>query len=417
MKIRYLLANAYGMGGTIRTVINQANAMAGHHDVELVSVFRNRDNPKFPLDPRVRLRALVDLRGPGWRHPIRAWLGNRPSRLVPPSEVRYATFSTISDRAITRFLRSLDGGVLVTTRPALNLLAARFAPPHVIRVAQEHMYLRSHKPELIDEIARWYPRLDAVVTLTEADAAEYHTILDDSQTRLATIPNALTPAERAPAALDGKIVVAAGRLTRQKGFDLLIEAFATIAGKHPDWQLRIYGDGREHAKLRRQIHRLHLYNHVFLMGGTTTLERELAKGAIFAFSSRYEGFGMVLIEAMAHGLPAVSFDCPSGPADIITHGRDGLLVPPGNVPELAAAIDSLITDASLRHALGTAAKASVARYDIEHIRQRWEHLFTELHKAKGAASKSPADTPSAVSSISPRKSIASVTEDRPSWRP
>ncbi|WP_051761982.1 glycosyltransferase family 4 protein [Microbispora rosea] len=389
MKIRYLLANAYGVGGTIRTVINQANALAGDHDVELVSVFRNRDQSKFPLDPRVRLRALVDLRGPRWRHPIRTWLRSRPSQLVPPSEVRYATFSQISDHAITRFLRSLDGGVLVTTRPALNLLAARFAPPHVIRIAQEHMYLRSHKPELIDQIAHWYPRLDAVVTLTDADAAEYRTILDNTPARMATIPNALTPAERAPAALDGKIVVAAGRLTRQKGFDLLIEAFAAIVEKHPDWQLRIYGDGKERAKLQRQIHRLHLYNHVFLMGGTTTLEQELAKGAIFVLSSRFEGFGMVLIEAMAHGLPAASFDCPHGPADIITHGGNGLLVPPENVTELAAAIDSLITDASLRHILGTSAKASVTRYHIDHIRRQWEHLFTELHRTNDAASGPP----------------------------
>ncbi|WP_433438476.1 glycosyltransferase family 4 protein [Nonomuraea sp. CA-141351] len=384
MKIRYLLTNAYSVGGTIRTVFNQAGALAADHDVELISVFRTRDDLRFHLDPRVRLRALIDLRGPRWRHPINAWLRHQPSRLIPRSEVRYATFSRLSDRTLVRYLTSLDDGVLVTTRPALNLLAARFAPPRVVRVAQEHMHLRSHKKALARQIARWYPRLDAVVTLTEADAAAYAAALNGSAPRLATIPNALTAAERAPAALDGNIVVAAGRLTRQKGFDLLIEAFATVVAAHPDWHLRIYGDGSERADLQSLIHRLHLYNHVFLMGGTTTLEQELAKGAIFALSSRAEGFAMVLTEAMAHGLPVVSFDCPNGPSEIITPGQDGLLVPPADIEALAAGIESLITNHTLRKSLGTAARQSVARYDMDHIRPQWEHLFTELLAARTA---------------------------------
>jgi glycosyltransferase involved in cell wall biosynthesis len=386
MKIHYLLMNAYGIGGTIRTVINQAGALAGDHEVELVSVFRTRDLPKFPIDPRVRLRALVDLREARWRHPARAWLHHRPSRLIPPSEVRYATFSRFSDHKIRRYLQSLHEGVLVTTRPALNLLAARLAPHGVVRVAQEHMYLRSHKPELAAEISRWYPRMDAVVTLTDADGADYAAALDGARTRLATIPNAFSPEDRALAQPDSKIIIAAGRLTRQKGFDLLIEAFASVADAHPDWQLRIYGDGKERAALRRLIHRLHLYNHVFLMGGTTGLEQELPKGAMFVLSSRAEGFGMVLIEAMAHGLPVVSFDCPNGPAEIISHERDGLLVPPGDLTGLAAAIQRLITDTGLRDALGTVALASAQRYDMSRIRPRWEHLFTELLTARTYAS-------------------------------
>ena len=378
MKIRYLLGNAYGLGGTIRTVINQANALVAEHDVELISVFRTADRLKFALDPRVPLRVLVEPCGPGWRHRADTWLSRRPSRLVPPTEVRYATFNRLSDRNIVRFLRSLDGGVLVTTRPALNLLSARFTPPSVVRVAQEHMHLRSHKPDLIAEIARWYPRMNAVISLTDADAAEYAAMLDGARTRLAIIPNGLTPADRAPAALDSKIIVAAGRLTRQKGFDLLIESFAEVAAEHPDWRLRIYGDGKEREKLRRLIHRLHLDDHVFLMGGTTRLEQELAKGAMFVLSSRYEGFGMVLIEAMAHGLPVVSFDCSHGPAEIVTHGRDGLLVPPGDVPALATAMKTLIRDSRLRHDLGRAGRVSVPRYDMNRIHLLWERLFTEL---------------------------------------
>jgi glycosyltransferase involved in cell wall biosynthesis len=120
------------------------------------------------------------------------------------------------------------------------------------------------------------------------------------------------------------------------------------------------------------------------MGGTTTLEQELAKGAIFALSSRTEGFAMVLTEAMAHGLPVVSFDCPNGPAEIITPGQDGLLVPAADIGALATAIESLIADSALRKSLGMAARLSVGRYDMDHIRPQWEHLFTELLVARTA---------------------------------
>ncbi|WP_433224282.1 glycosyltransferase family 4 protein [Microtetraspora malaysiensis] len=385
MKIRYLIMNAYGVGGTIRTVINQANAMAARHDVELVSVFRTRRTPAFPVDPRVRLRVLADPGGPRWRHPLRTLLARQPSRLVPSAEARHATFNRYSDARIAGYLRSLHGGVLVTTRPALNLMAARFAPDDVVRVAQEHMHLDSHKPELAAEIARWYPRLDAVVTLTQADTARYAAVLDGTGTELASIPNALTPGERRPADLADRIVVAAGRLTRQKGFDLLIEAFADVADAYPDWQLRIYGDGKERARLRQLIHRRHLYNHVFLMGGTTALEEEFAKSAVFVLSSRFEGFGMVLVEAMAHGLPVAAFDCPHGPGEIVTHGTDGLLVPPRDVSGLAAAIGRLIADEPLRHRLGSAARATAGYYAMDDIRLRWERLFTDL-----AAARTPA---------------------------
>ncbi|WP_433421994.1 glycosyltransferase family 4 protein [Microtetraspora malaysiensis] len=394
MKIRYLIMNAYGVGGTIRTVINQANAMAARHDVELVSVFRTRRTPAFHVDPRVRLRVLADRGGSRWRHPLRTVLARRPSRLIPPAETRYATFNRYSDVRIARYLRSLHGGVLVTTRPALNLMAARFAPDDVVRVAQEHMHFDSHKPELAAEITRWYPGLDAVVVLTQADAARYAAALDGTGTEPVVIPNALTPGDRRPADLAGRIVIAAGRLTRQKGFDLLIKAFAVVADAHPDWQLRIYGDGRERARLQHLIHGLHLDNHVFLMGGTTALEEEFAKGAVFVLSSRFEGFGMVLVEAMAHGLPVVAFDCPHGPGEIVTHGTDGLLVPPRDVSGLVTAIGRLVADEPLRHRLGSAARATAARYEMDDIRLRWERLFATLAAAR--SERAPAPWPEAA---------------------
>ncbi|MFK4273884.1 glycosyltransferase, partial [Streptomyces milbemycinicus] len=117
--------------------------------------------------------------------------------------------------------------------------------------------------------------------------------------------------------------IAAGRLAPVKRYDLLIRAFEKVSAARPDWRLRIYGGGAQHAKLRALIDELGLYNHVFLMGPANPLDPEWAKGSIAAVTSSMESFGMTIVEAMRCGLPVVATDCPHGPAEIIDNGVDG----------------------------------------------------------------------------------------------
>jgi glycosyltransferase involved in cell wall biosynthesis len=386
--IRYLLLHAFGTGGTIRTVINQANALtAAGHDVELVSVLRRRDEPRFPIDPRIPIRTLVDERdghGPphngrlpdryrAWRR--RALARRRPLR-VPSGEFGIEYFNRFVESEIAGYLSGLSGGILITTRPALNILAARHADPKVIRVAQEHMNLATHRRDVRSAIARSYPRFDAVVVLTHRDCEDYRTFLPG--TRILRIPNAVHSLDQVPSTHDSKIAVAAGRLFAQKGFDLLIPAFGQVVRTHPDWQLRIYGTGRKKDELRALIEEHHLYNNVFLMGHSDRLDDELAKASFFVLSSRFEGLPMVLIEAMSHALPAVSFDCPTGPADVISDGVDGLLVPPEDVDALARGMLRLVEDPELRADLGTAAVKTATDYAPGRVHPQWETLFAEL---------------------------------------
>jgi glycosyltransferase involved in cell wall biosynthesis len=152
---------------------------------------------------------------------------------------------------------------------------------------------------------------------------------------------------------------------------------------HPGWQLRIYGRGSLHGELTALIGRLGLTGRARLMGFSADLPQQLATGSVFAMSSRFEGFPMVLLEAMGCGLPPVSFDCPTGPGDIISSGRDGLLVPPRDVAALAAALEKMITDPALRRSAGLAAHRTVQQYSADRISQRWEDLFAELAAARG----------------------------------
>ena len=147
-----------------------------------------------------------------------------------------------------------------------------------------------------------------------------------------------------------------------KRYDLLIEAFATVAAAHPDWQLRIYGKGEEQPRLRELIERLGLWNNVFLMGAATPMEAEWAKGSIGAAASNFEPFGMTIVEAMRCGLPVVSTDCPYGPGEIIQDGTDGRLVPVGDRDALGAALLELVGDDERRRRMSRAALDNACRF-------------------------------------------------------
>jgi glycosyltransferase involved in cell wall biosynthesis len=370
--VRFLLAHAWGMGGTIRTTLTMAEHLAGEREVELVSLFRRRERPFFRLPAGVRVRALDDQRRP------RGLLGRLPSLLIHPDDYAYAWCSLRTDIALVRWLRSLDGGVLVTTRPAFNLLAARLAPPGVAVVGQEHQHLAAHRPRLRADMGRWYGRLGALTVLTSADERDYGALLTGSRTLVERLPNPLPPGEAPVSTHEEPVVVAAGRLTRQKGFDLLIPAFAEVARARPGWRLRVYGSGPERGRLQAQIDALGAGEQIALMGRSRRLERDMAKGSIFVLSSRFEGFGMVLVEAMAAGLAVVSFDCPNGPRDIVTSGRDGVLVPPEDTAALAAAMIGLIDDPQRRRQLADAGLETARGYGVASVGPRVDALLARL---------------------------------------
>ena len=369
--VRLLLAHAWGFGGTIRTTLNLAGELARRHDVEIVSVLRRRERPFFALPGGVRVRALEDRRSPG--RSARA-LGRVPSLLVHPEDYAYPWCSLWTDVALLRGLRSLRGGVLIATRPALNLLAARLAHPSVVVIGQEHMNFHSHRPRLAADIRRHYPRLHALTVLTADDARDYGALLS----RVELIANPVDPLEGGISEQEARLVVAAGRLNTQKGFDLLVRAWATVARRRPDWRLEIYGGGPERAALERLIGELGLTERVALMGRTQALGEAMAAASLFALSSRFEGFGMVLVEAMGQGLPVVSFDCPRGPADIVSHGEDGLLVAPEDADALAAALLELIEDPQRRRRLAAAARRKARRYESAAIGPSWDALLADL---------------------------------------
>lgn len=378
--VRIVVMHAWGMGGTVRTTLNLAGQLAATHDVEIVSLVRGRRDPFFAFPPGVRVTALWDRtrRVNPVARAVRRLVAEQPSALCPPEDWAYPNFSLLLDLLLYRSLRTFRSGVLVTTRPGLNVIAARFARPEVTVIGQEHQYFARYRPSLRAKMGAAYGRLDVVATLTESDARDYREVLVGTPTRVVRIPNAVPPLDAPRARLEAPVAVAAGRITLQKGFDLLVPAFATVAAAHPGWTLRIYGDGGQRAPLTEQVAALGLQRVVLLEGPTKQLGARLSEASMFVLSSRFEGFGMVLIEAMSLGLPVVAFACPRGPKEIVTHEVDGLLVRNGDVDALAAAMVRLIEDPALGRRLGEEAVRTAARYGLAAVGQQWEALLREL---------------------------------------
>ena len=375
--------NAFGVGGTIRATFTLAGTLAERHDVEIVSVIRSRRDPALSPPAGVRLRALTDLRPSRLKRApaLRRWLHEQPSRLISSNDIRYHHFSLLTDIALVRFLASARDGVLIGTRPGLNLAIAHLASASVVRVGQDHMNLGAYNDALRARFVDAYPRLDLLTTLTERDAAAYRELLR-ARPPVECFPNAAPDVGGRRASLDDKVVIAAGRLTRQKAFGRLVDAWAAVAPSHPDWQLRIYGEGPKRRYLRKRIRRHGIRDSARIERFSDRLLDEFERASLYVMTSRREGFPMVLLEAMGVGLPVVSVDCDTGPRDIVTDGVDGRIVPEDDRPALVEAMSELMADDARRKAFGAAAVEAAARYDRARIAARWEQRLQELSAAK-----------------------------------
>ena len=379
-RVTILTVSGWGKGGTTRAMLNLAEYLKGKHEVEILGLWRIRDEPFFEHPEGVPVYAMEDLRPGHQPRGLNGLLARLPSVLVHPGDRWSTSFSLLSDIRVVRKLRRRTG-ILITTRPALNLLAGLLRPPGLIMIGQEQMHLGAHKPEVNAAMPGLYKHLDAFAVLTEGARADYDRHLN-GKVKLVRIPNSARELG-APADLDAKRVLAAGRLTRQKGFDWLIPAWAQVEAKHPDWKLRICGEGNWRERLEAQVAELGLEN-IELPGSCPDMADQMSNASIYALSSRFEGFPLILCEAMSKGMAPVAFDCPTGPAEMIRDGENGLIVPLGDIDAFAAGLLRMIEDDELRHRCGPAAAETGRNFKMDAIGPMWDELFLELQEARAA---------------------------------
>ena len=212
-----------------------------------------------------------------------------------------------------------------------------------------------------------------VVTLTKQDIPFWQQYAQ----HIEVIPNMLTISPKMVLDYGAKRVISAGRYMSEKGFDRLLKAWGLIIKDFCDWELFIFGNG-DRIPYQEIADQLQLGDTVHLMPATEDIAEEFAKSSIYVMSSRYEGFGLVLAEAMSCGLPCISFDCPYGPREIITDGEDGLLADDGNIENLAKKLEHLMSNEELRIEMGAMAIQNISRFKPESIMAQWINLFNSI---------------------------------------
>lgn len=359
-KITFLIDSLEARAGMERVTATVAGGLASRgFDVEIVTLRGNTSS--FPLHERVKLVSL----------------GFAPGEL----KMRSQTWPLV--RAIRGHVRRRRPDVLVAVDTFLSLFTfPALLGLRVRRVAWEHQNFRVDFGMRSRRLAR---RVAAglghdVAVLTEADAEYWRRVFPRMAARLHVMPNPLpfVPPVSNPYSLDNRTALAVGRFHHQKGFNLLLEAWASVEPDFPGWSLKVIGSGDDLGDLRRQLERLKLQR-VALVEPTAQIEREYLAAGVFCLSSRHEGLPMVLMESQAYGVPAVAFDCPTGPADLLAPGG-GLLIEPEDAAQFAGALRRVLTDPALRSQLSARAYEGAHRYEAQNIFAQWtDLLLTRQH--------------------------------------
>ena len=360
---------AMGCGGAERRLAWLVNRLSDRgHRIALRVLHEN--GVFFDIDDRIETRFFSDDHHRIFTAPARfwkrsGWLRRQVAAFEPDVVLSFIDVANVVALVSTR---GLDVPVVVSERGF---------PPRS-RIPWYYRLLRD----------RVYRFADAIVVQTD-EAASWALKVAHGRT-VAVLPNPVTqPQDGGFPAADtalpaGRRIAAMGRLVVEKGFDLLIEAWSSIADRHPGWTVVIFGEGPERDRLERLIADRSLSGRIHLAGQVVDTDALLTRCDLFVMSSRHEGFPNALCEAMACGLAPVSFDCPAGPRNIIRSGIDGVLVPAGDVAALAAQISRLLTDEDLRNDLSGRAVEIVSRFDAETILDSWEDLLRDAAENSGA---------------------------------
>jgi glycosyltransferase involved in cell wall biosynthesis len=357
-KIAIVIDNITAMAGTERAVCNLVNLLIeyGVNDPIIISVYSNSGKQKYPILKDVKIYHL----------------GIHFSNNLLWQMLSF--FSFLNKLRKADKLEHFD--ILIGTRNAMNVFST-FVRKGIKVIGCEHFNFDSGplRSKIFKKL--FYSRLNAIVVLTVSDSKHY-----SFHKKVVVIPNSISFTTKKHADLHTKRILAIGRLTKQKGFDMLIEAVSMIKKicQEQEWEVKIIGSGNDEDMLKNKINDLNINNIVKICPPTDDVISEYQNASIYAMSSRYEGFPMVLIEAQSVGLPIVSFNCPEGPEEIVINTRNGLLIENENIRQMADALTELITNPGKRFLLGKNALEDSKRYSPEKIFALWNNLIHSLEQ-------------------------------------
>ncbi|MER6129553.1 glycosyltransferase family 4 protein [Streptomyces sp. NPDC001795] len=362
------------LGGVGRWQAQMARLFAERgHRVKVIGI----SPADVPMDlggnPPFEMQTLYDRRPPVRRRPHTPF-----GRWDPALRRQEADRRAAAERLSRVFRAARPGAVIIVTQVwAMEWVALADTAGHPVIGMSHESFEASRRSSRFERVQKYYGGVDRLLVLTQEDADLW---VGEGLNNVGFMPNPLPVTPRSPSPRTEKVVASIGRLSHAKGVDLLLDVWAESAPRQPGWILRIYGAGDHEDALRQQCTELGLDDSVEWAGQTDDVTGALGRSSVLVQSSRGEGFPLVLLEAMACGVPCAAFDCSPGVREIVRDGEDGLLARHGNTSELARHLVRLMADENLRDTMGERARENVGRFAPEVITRRWEELFDFLER-------------------------------------
>lgn len=354
MKLCFFIANLYESGGTQRVTLVLAEQLVKQgYDVSIITWYGGKKS-FFNVPEKVKMYSLFD----------------------KPKINLYKTY-LVSLTRYSNIIKKIKPAVVIDVCVPLSIItsAALMFNRSIKKIAWEHFNAAVSWNFFTGKFSRRIVSsfYDTVVVLTSADKKMYEEKFKAKKVVVIPNPVTLNVTRQSPGV--SPFILAIGRLTYQKGFDMLLEAWAKICNRHTNWKLRLVGEGEDRDKLINQAEQLGITEKIEFIPATKAVEQYYTDASIYVMSSRFEGLPLVLIEAKAFGLPLISFNCETGPRDVITHNYDGLLVEPNNVTALAGAIEQLITLPGTRKQFAANGIAQLQKFSIPAILAQWQEII------------------------------------------
>ena len=355
INIVFLVHDIHFGGGGERVTINLANYFEDKgYDVTIVSLSPQSISNTFPINSRIEIKYL---------------------------DINFSTGSNAAKKVLSVFRinnyfrhhinKSIVLGIGNYPSLLLCLLPKR---KNIKTIGCQHLAYSGIKNTWAILRSLLFKRLDCIVSLTIRDLPKYKKLNKNS----VVIPNSISFRPAQPASLTNKRILFVGRMVYEKGYDILIEVLKKVSERHKDWDFRIIGDGPLKNKIVKQIELSGIKEKISVLGSTKLISEEYLKSSLFLMTSRTEGLPMVLLEAQACGLPIVSFDCETGPSDIIVDNSNGFLIDCYDTDKMVEKISMLCTDYDIRLKFGQQALKNVENFRPESINSKWEDLFRKL---------------------------------------
>ncbi len=375
MKKITILALHLGYGGIERAIAMLANSLIDNYEITIVSTYKIYEEPPFKLDERIKIEYLIEDMVPNRKE---FYDSLKKLKFIETFKQGLKSIEILKQKKekMVEYIKNCNSDIIISTREIHNEWLGKYGSKKVLKIGWEHNHHNNNK-KYINRVVKSVRELDYFVLVSKDLTKFYSEKLKNSNCKCIYIPNTIDYIPEKKSSLKNKNIISVGRLSKEKGFVDLIDVYNIVHTKFPDWKLNLVGDGIEREKIEEKIKQYGLEESVILHGyqNRDYINALLKKSSVYVMSSYTESFGIVLLEAYAFGVPAVSFTSAQGACEIIRDNWDGYLVKNRDKEQMAKRICELISNYNRRFIMGKNAAKKAEEYSADKIKNKWIEMM------------------------------------------